>query len=60
MHYLCRWMKNVREVGITLNENRVVLNNAGSVLERYDYYPFGEKIPVMVANTGNTDYLYNI
>ena len=60
MHYLCRWMKNVREVSINLNENRVVLNNAGSVLERYDYYPFGEKIPVMVANTGNTDYLYNI
>ena len=41
-----------------LGSTRVVLNNAGSVVERYDYYPYGEKIPVMVANTGNTDYLY--
>ncbi len=41
-----------------LGSTRVVLNNAGSVLERYDYYPYGEKVPVTVANTGNTDYLY--
>ena len=41
-----------------LGSTRVVLNNAGSVLERYDYYPYGEKIDVSVANTGNTDYLY--
>ena len=42
-----------------LGSTRVVLNNAGSVLERYDYYPYGEKIDVSVANTGNTDYLYH-
>ena len=41
-----------------LGSTRVVLNNAESVLERYDYYPYGEKIDVSVANTGNTDYLY--
>ena len=41
-----------------LGSTRVVLNNAGSVLERYDYYPYGEKIDISVANTGNTDYLY--
>ena len=41
-----------------LGSTRVVLNNAGSVVERYDYYPYGEKVPVTVANTGNTDYLY--
>ena len=41
-----------------LGSTRVVLNNAGNVLERYDYYPYGEKIDVSVANTGNTDYLY--
>ena len=35
-----------------------VLNNAGSVLERYDYYPYGEIINVSVASSGNTDYLY--
>ena len=33
---------------------RVVLNNAGSGLERYDYYPYGEKIDVSVASSGNT------
>ncbi len=32
-----------------LGSTRVVLNNAGSVVERYDYYPYGEI---------NTDYLY--
>ena len=31
-----------------LGSTRVVLNNAGSVLERYDYYPYGEKIPVLL------------
>jgi len=41
-----------------LGSTRVVLNNAGTVLERYDYYPSGEIVPVTVANTGNTDYLY--
>ena len=41
-----------------LGSTRVVLNNAGSVLERYDYYPYGEKISVTVASSGNTDYLY--
>ena len=41
-----------------LGSTRVVLNNAGSVLERYDYYPYGEKIGVSVAFSGNTDYLY--
>ena len=41
-----------------LGSTRVVLDNSGSVRERYDYYPYGEKIPVTVANTGNTDYLY--
>ena len=37
-----------------LGSTRVVLNNAGSVLERYDYYPYGEKIDVSVASSGNT------
>jgi len=41
-----------------LGSTRIVLDKVGSVLERYDYYPYGEKIPVTVANTGNTDYLY--
>ena len=27
-------------------------------MERYDYYPYGEKIDVSVASSGNTDYLY--
>jgi len=35
-----------------------VLDKVGSVLERYNYYPYGEIVPVSVANTGNTDYLY--
>ena len=29
-----------------LGSTRVVLDNSGSVRERYDYYPYGEKIPV--------------
>lgn len=33
---------------------RVVLDKVGSVLERYDYYPYGEKIDVSVASSGNT------
>lgn len=37
-----------------LGSTRVVLNNAGSVAERYDYYPYGEKIDVSVASSGNT------
>ena len=41
-----------------LGSTRVVLNNAGSVVERYDYYPYGEIVPVSVASSGNTDYLY--
>ena len=41
-----------------LGSTRVVLDKVGNVLERYDYYPYGEKIDVSVANTGNTDYLY--
>ncbi len=41
-----------------LGSTRVVLDNSGSVRERYDYYPYGEKIPVTVASSGNTDYLY--
>ena len=41
-----------------LGSTRVVLSNAGTVLERYDYYPYGGIVPVTVANTGNTDYLY--
>ncbi|MBQ2332026.1 MAG: hypothetical protein II383_06440 [Bacteroidales bacterium] len=41
-----------------LGSTRVVLDNFGSVLERYDYYPYGEIVPVSVASSGNTDYLY--
>jgi len=41
-----------------LGSTRVVLDNSGSVRERYDYYPYGEKIGVSVASSGNTDYLY--
>ncbi len=41
-----------------LGSTRVVLDNFGSVLERYDYYPYGEIVPVSVAFSGNTDYLY--
>ena len=41
-----------------LNLPASAVKNAGSVVERYDYYPYGEKVPVTVANTGNTDYLY--
>ena len=41
-----------------LGSTRVVLDNSGSVRERYDYYPYGEKIDVTVASSGNTDYLY--
>ena len=41
-----------------LGSTRVVLDNSGNVRERYDYFPYGEKNPVTVANTGNTDYLY--
>jgi len=41
-----------------LGSTRVVLDKVGSVRERYDYYPYGEKIPVTVASSGNTDYLY--
>ena len=41
-----------------LGSTRIVLDKVGSVLERYDYYPYGEKIPVTVASSGNTDYLY--
>ena len=41
-----------------LGSTRVVLDNFGSVLERYDYHPYGEIVPVSVASSGNTDYLY--
>ena len=41
-----------------LGSTRVVLDNFGNVLERYDYYPYGEIVPVSVASSGNTDYLY--
>ena len=41
-----------------LGFTRVVLDKVGTVLERYDYYPYGEKIDVSVASSGNTDYLY--
>ena len=41
-----------------LGSTRVVLDKVGSVLERYDYYPYGEIVPVSVASSGNTDYLY--
>ena len=41
-----------------LGSTRVVLDNFGSVLERYDYYPYGKIVPVSVASSGNTDYLY--
>ena len=34
-----------------LGSTRVVLNNAGSVAERYDSYPYGEKIDVSVASS---------
>ena len=36
----------------------MVLDKVGSVLERYNYYPYGEIVPVSVASSGNTDYLY--
>ena len=39
-----------------ISVTRVVLDKVGSVLERYDYYPYGEIVPV--ASSGNTDYLY--
>ena len=41
-----------------ISVRRVVLDKVGSVLERYDYYPYGERIPATVASSGNTDYLY--
>ena len=41
-----------------ISVRRVVLDKVGSVLERYDYYPYGEIIPATVATSGNTDYLY--
>ena len=41
-----------------LGSTRVVLDNFGDVLERYDYYPYGKIVPVSVASSGNTDYLY--
>ena len=41
-----------------LGSTRVVLDKVGSVLERYNYYPYGEIVPVSVASSGNTDYLY--
>ena len=37
-----------------LNLPASAVKNAGSVLERYDYYPYGEKIDVSVASSGNT------
>lgn len=33
-----------------ISVTRVVLDKVGSVLERYDYYPYGEKIPVTAAH----------
>jgi len=41
-----------------ISVTRVVLDKVGSVLERYNYYPYGEKTPATVATSGNTDYLY--
>ena len=41
-----------------LGSTRVVLDKVGSVLERYNYYPYGEIVPVSVASSGNTDYFY--
>ena len=41
-----------------ISVTRVVLDKVGSVLERYNYYPYGEIVPVSVASSGNTDYLY--
>ena len=41
-----------------LGSTRVVLNNDGTVMEHYDYHPYGEIVPVSVASSGNTDYLY--
>ena len=41
-----------------ISVTRVVLDKVGNVLERYNYYPYGEIVPVSVASSGNTDYLY--
>ena len=41
-----------------ISVTRVVLDKVGCVLERYNYYPYGEIVPVSVASSGNTDYLY--
>ena len=47
-----------------LGSTRVVLNNAGTVLERYDYYPYGEIVPISVASSGNNElsfkYVYDL
>ena len=39
-----------------ISVTRVVLDKVGNVLERYNYYPYGEIVPV--ASSGNTDNLY--